>query len=254
VIRGVAGAAVAVLLCAPAACGSAGAQDADGTQQLTVFAAASLTATFTELGERFEAAHEGVEVRLNFAGSSDLLAQLQQGAAADVFASADSRSMDQAVADGLVDGEPVDFAANTLEIAVPPDNPAQVSSVQDLARPGTAVVVCAPVVPCGAAAGKVERAAGVDIAPVSEEQSVLDVLNKVSTGQADAGLVYVTDVAAAGDRVTGIAFAESASAVNVYPIAALADRPATATARSFIDLVTSDTGRSVLTRAGFAKP
>jgi molybdate transport system substrate-binding protein len=221
---------------------------------LTVYAASSLTAAFTDLGERFEAAHRGVRVRFNFGGSSDLVAQIAQGAPADVFASADSDNMAKAVADKAVAGAPVSFASNTLEIAVPPDNPADVETLQDLARPGTKLVLCAPEVPCGSAAQKVERASGVDLSPVSEEQSVTDVLTKVETGEADAGLVYVTDVQAAGDRVKGIRFSASSAALNTYPIAALADSEHRALATAFVRLVTGREGQSVLAAAGFAKP
>ena len=171
-----------------------------------------------------------------------------------MFASADTANMDKAVADDLVEGDPVNFASNTLEIAVPPDNPAGVTSLTDLAKPGTKVVVCAPQVPCGAAAQKVEKAAGVNIKPVSEEQTVTDVLTKVETGEADAGLVYVTDVKAAGDKVKGITFPESSSAVNTYPIAALADSKNADLAKEFVDLVTGTEGQEVLADAGFAKP
>ena len=139
----------------------------------------------------------------SFAGSSDLVTQLQQGAPADVFASADTKNMDKATADNLVQGDPVNFASNTLEIAVPPDNPAKITSFADLAEAGVKVVVCAPQVPCGSATQKVETATGVTLKPVSEENSVTDVLNKVTTGEADAGLVYNTDVKSAGDKVAG---------------------------------------------------
>ena len=251
-------AAVGLLLGSLAACGSGGpaggGSDGGGKTTLTVYAASSLTEPFTELGREFEASHDGVKVAFNFAGSSDLVAQLQQGAPADVFASADTANMDKAVGDGLVTGDPVDFASNTLEIVVPPDNPAGVMSLQDLAKAGTDVVLCAPEVPCGAASQRVEKAAGVDIEPVSEEQAVTDVLTKVASGEADAGLVYVTDVKAAGDQVSGVPFPESRSAVNTYPIAALADGNDPDLARQFVDLVTGPTGRSVLARAGFAKP
>jgi molybdate transport system substrate-binding protein len=196
-----------------------------------------------------------VTVRFSFGGSSDLVAQLQQGAPADVFASADADNMDKATADDLIAGDPVNFATNTLEIAVPPDNPAAVASLEDLAKPGTKVVVCAAEVPCGAAARRVEDDAGVDIQPVSEEQSVTDVLNKVSTGEADAGLVYVTDVQAAGDnKVKGITFPESSSVVNTYPIGPLADSKNKDLAEEFVDLVTGDAGQQILADAGFAKP
>jgi molybdate transport system substrate-binding protein len=252
--------AAVLLLAAVAACGSDSSDSASGSSgaaeetTLTVYAASSLTETFTELGKKFEASHDGVKVTFSFGGSSDLVAQIQQGAPADVFASADTANMDKAVSDDTVEGDPVDFASNTLEIAVPPDNPAGVASLQDLAKAGTLTVVCAPEVPCGAAAVKVEEAAGITIKPVSEEQTVKDVLTKVSSGQADAGLVYVTDVKAAGDTVKGITFPESSSAVNTYPIASLADSKNAELAQEFLDLVTGTEGQSVLADAGFAKP
>ncbi|HET6938347.1 MAG TPA: extracellular solute-binding protein, partial [Nocardioides sp.] len=136
----------------------------------------------------------------------------------------------------------------------PPGNPAGIASFADLGKDGVNVVVCAPEVPCGAAAVKAEQATGVTINPVSEEQSVTDVLAKVSSGEADAGLVYVTDVAAAGDSVEGVTFPESSDIVNTYPIVALKDSKNADLAEEFIDLVTSDTGQSILEEAGFAKP
>jgi molybdate transport system substrate-binding protein len=227
-----------------------------GDNKLTVYAAASLRTTFTELGQEFETSHKGARVVFNFAGSSDLLAQIQQGAPADVLASADTQIMDEAVASRSVEGDPVNFASNTLEIAVPPNNPAGVHSLQDLVHPGIRVVVCAPQVPCGAAAKKVEEAAGLHIQPVSEEQSVSDVLNKVSTdaAEADAGLVYVTDVKAAGDRVRGIPISESSAAVNTYPIAVLRDGGDIKLATEFVNLVTGPDGQAVLAAAGFGGP
>ncbi len=245
-----------LLLVAAVACasGEAGDREPSGATTLTVYAAASLTETFTELGGLFEADHEGVEVTFAFGGSSDLVAQLQQGAPGDVLATADAASMRQAVDDGLLGGNPVDFASNTLQIAVPPDNPAGVASLRDLAAPGVQVVVCAPQVPCGSATGKVEDAAGVDIDAVSEEQSVTDVLDKVRTGEADAGLVYVTDVRAAGGRVRGVSFPESSVGVNTYPIGFLEDAKHQDLAREFIELVTGDVGRRILAAAGFAGP
>ena len=221
---------------------------------LTVFAAASLKTTFTTLGEQFETAHPGTTVTFNFAGSADLVTQLQQGAPADVFASADTKNMDKATADNLVQGSPVTFASNTLEIAVPPDNPAKIASLQDLTKPGVKVVICAAQVPCGAATQKIETAAGVDIKPVSEESAVTDVLNKVQTGEADAGLVYVTDVKSAGDKVVGVTFPESSEAVNEYPIAPLAASKNADLAKQFADLVSGADGQKVLAAAGFAKP
>jgi molybdate transport system substrate-binding protein len=243
----------AVLALGLAACGSGGSGSGEGGDTtVTVFAAASLTSTFEQVAEEFEAAHEGVEVELNFAGSSDLVAQIQEGAPADVFASADEANMEKLTAEGLAGSEPVAFASNTLQIAVPPGNPAGVASLQDLAGDGLNLVVCAPEVPCGAATAAVAESAGVELSPVSEEQSVTDVLAKVTTGEADAGLVYVTDVQVAGDDVEGVTFEESSAAVNVYPIATVAESDAADLAQAFVDLVLAETGQSILHEAGFA--
>jgi molybdate transport system substrate-binding protein len=223
-------------------------------QTLTVFAAASLKTTFTELGTEFERSHAGTEVTFSFGGSSDLVTQLQQGAPADVFASADTTNMDKATGDDLVQGDPLNFASNTLEIAVPPDNPAEITSFVDLSKPGVKLVVCAPQVPCGTATQKVETATGIQLKPVSEENSVTDVLNKVTSGEADAGVVYKTDVKGAEDKVMGVPFPEASEVVNVYPIAVLAGSENADLAQQFVDLVTSDQGQQVLADAGFAKP
>jgi len=221
---------------------------------IVVFAAASLKKAFTEIGERYQTDNPGSGVEFSFAGSADLVSQLTQGAPADVFASADTKNMDKVGAAGLLSGTPVDFAANSLEIVVAPGNPKKVTSLQDLARPGLSVVTCAAQVPCGSATKKVEQASGVTLNPVSEESQVSDVLNKVVTGQADAGLVYVTDVMGAGDKVIGVPFPESAGAVNRYPIAVLKDSQSPAAARKFVDLVTGDAGQKILSAYGFAKP
>jgi len=222
------------------------------TGTITVFAAASLKGTFTEIGEIFEAENPGSEVTFSFAGSSDLVTQILGGAPADVFASADENTMAKATGGGVVDGEPASFATNTLTIVVPPDNPAGVTSFADLAKDGVNEVVCAPQVPCGSATKKVETATGVTLTPISEEQSVTDVLNKLTTGEADAGVVYVTDAKAAGDEVEEVPFAESASAVNTYPIAVLEDSGKPELAQRFVDLVTGPKGQAVLEAAGFA--
>ncbi|QLQ09685.1 MAG: molybdate ABC transporter substrate-binding protein [Nocardioidaceae bacterium] len=235
-------------------CGGDDSDSSSEKQTLTVFAAASLTATFTELGEIFEDEHDNVEVVFNFGGSSDLVAQLQQGAPADVFASADTANMDKATGDDLVAGEPTIFATNTLQIATPPDNPAGITSFADLSKPGVRLVVCAPEVPCGAATVKVAESAEIELSPVSEEQSVTDVLGKVTAGEADAGLVYVTDVKGAGDKVNGIGFPESDAVVNSYPIAALTDAADADLAAAFVQLITGEKGRSVLEAAGFGAP
>jgi molybdate transport system substrate-binding protein len=221
---------------------------------ITVFAAASLKGTFTELATRFEAKHPRATVSLSFAGSSDLVTQITAGAPADVFASADTTNMAKLTAAGLVDGDPVDFASNTLEIAVPPANPARIATFADLAGPGVKTVICQAQVPCGSATVEVEKAAGVTLRPVSEELSVTDVLGKVSSGEADAGLVYVTDVKAAGASVQGIPFPESGKAVNTYPIARLTADASPAVSAAFVEFVTGPVGRSVLAAAGFGAP
>ncbi len=220
---------------------------------ITVFAAASLTATFTELAEAFEAENPGSNVDLNFAGSSDLVTQLTQGAPADVFASADTTNMAKATDAGLV-GEAVSFATNVLTIVTAPGNPKNIASFRDLADPDILTVVCAPQVPCGSATTKIEDSTGTTIPAVSEESAVTDVLGKVTSGQADAGLVYVTDAAGAGDRATAVPFPESAEAVNTYPIAALDGSDNRGTADAFVAAVTGDTGRRILFDAGFAAP
>ncbi|MEV7395602.1 molybdate ABC transporter substrate-binding protein [Aeromicrobium sp. NPDC092404] len=240
-----------LLLACLVACGT---DDSPDRTTITVFAAASLKGSFTEIGRQFEAENDDVSVTFSFAGSADLVAQIQQGAPADVFASADTRNMDKAMADGLVAGAPVDFAKNSLEIATPPGNPAEVDSLDDLVSSDVRVVVCAAEVPCGAAAVGVEKVAGIDIRPVSEEQSVADVLGKVISGEADAGLVYVTDVKAAGDQVRGVPFPESADVVNTYPIATLAGSKHAKLARAFAAYVAGPDGAAVLAEAGFATP
>jgi molybdate transport system substrate-binding protein len=227
---------------------------AGATGEITVFAAASLKSTFTALGTELQKQNPGTTVAFNFAGSSDLVTQLTQGAPADVFASADTNNMTKAVDAGLVAGEPVDFATNMLTIVTPPGNPKGIASFADLAKPGTSVVVCAPQVPCGSATEKIEKAAGVALAPVSEESAVTDVLGKITSGQADAGLVYVTDARGAGDKVTAVPFPESSGAVNTYPIAVLKESANVATAQKFIDFVTGPEGQKVLSEAGFTAP
>ncbi len=218
---------------------------------LTVFAAASLKATFTKLAAEFEAANPGTKVALSFAGSSDLVTQISQGAPADVFASADTKNMAKLADAGLLDGTAANFATNVLAIAVPPANPASIASFADLARPGVRVVVCAGQVPCGAATAAVEKATGVTLNPVSEESSVTDVLGKVTSGEADAGVVYVTDVKTAGDKVKGIPFAEADQAVNTYPIATVGSSKNKELAAAFVALVTGAEGKKVLGDAGF---
>lgn len=233
---------------------SSSSADADVSGSITVFAAASLQKTFTTLGKQFETANPGASIRFSFAGSSDLVSQIQNGAPADVFAAADQANMAKLTSDDLVSGSPRAFATNTLEIAVAPGNPQGIHGLDDLAAPGIQLVTCAAPVPCGAAAATVERAAGVDLRSVSEEQSVTDVLGKVESGQADAGLVYVTDVRGAAGKVDGVPFDESSKAVNTYPIGVLRESADPQLAQAFSEYVRSAAGQRVLADAGFGKP
>lgn len=207
-----------------------------------------------QLAKDFEVQHPGTKVTLSFAGSSDLVTQITQGAPADIFASADTKNMAKLADADLVEGTATNFATNVLEIAVPPGNPASISSFADLAKPGVKVVTCASQVPCGAATKTVEQAAGTALSPVSEESSVTDVLGKVTSGEADAGLVYVSDVKAAGDKVKGIPFPESDRAINTYPIATVGSSKNKELAAAFIANVTSEAGKKVLMDAGFGTP
>ncbi|MGZ8749917.1 MAG: molybdate ABC transporter substrate-binding protein [Pseudonocardia sp.] len=218
---------------------------------VTVLAAASLTETFTALEKQFEADHPGVDVKLNFAGSSDLAQQVVNGAPADVFAAASDATMKTVTDAGLAAGPPTIFATNVLQIATAPGNPKGIASFADLARPDLKVVVCAPQVPCGAAAEKIEKATGVTLSPVSEEADVKSTLGKVTSGDADAGLVYVTDVSAARGSVQGVSFPEADQATTNYPIAVLKDAPQAQLARQFVDVVTGGSGQQALEAAGF---
>ncbi|GGO90777.1 molybdate-binding protein [Nocardioides phosphati] len=243
---------VALLGSGLAACSdpSVPAVDDSHPKRLTVYAASSLKPAFDQLGSTFEDAHPGTLVDFNYAGSSDLVAQIEQGAPADVFASADTKNMEKL---GAAAVDPADFATNTLEIAVPPDNPAHVTRLDDLARPGVQLVTCAPQVPCGAAAALVEAGAKLDWKPVSEEQSVADVLGKVESGEADAGLVYVTDVKAAGDKVEGIEIPAAVNATNTYPIASLEGAKDADLAAAWVAYVTGPAGQRVLREYGFGR-
>ena len=221
-------------------------------EHLLVFAAASLRTTFTDLGDAFTEANPGTGVEVSTAGSADLLAKLTQGADADVLATADTATMDAAARAGLLAGPPLPFARNILTIVVAPGNPKGIKSFRDLAD--IVLVVCAVQVPCGSALPTLQDQTGVRLAPVSEESSVTDVLNKVTTGQADAGLVYVSDARAAGDAVTTVALPEASAMVNTYQIAVLKGSDNAPLAGRFVDLVAGPTGSAVLAAAGFGKP
>ena len=224
------------------------------TRTLTVLAAASLTESFGALEKKFEAEHAGVDVTISFAGSSALAQQINNGAPADVFASADQANMDKVVKGGKAAGSPQVFATNKLMIAVAPGNPKKIASLADLAKDGLTVVLCAPAVPCGSAAKKVEEAAGVTLKPASEEQDVKAVLNKIGAGEADAGLVYVTDVNSAGDKVTGVDFPEAAKVINSYPIVVVGGAPQADLAAQFVEYVRGEAGKAELGKVGFGTP
>lgn len=222
---------------------------------ITVFAAASLKDAFPEIADTVLAEqHPGVTVTFNFAGSSDLIDQMAGGAPADVFASADKKNMDKAVEQSLVDDATnVSFASNTLALVTPPDNPAGVTGV-DSSLDNADLVICAEGVPCGNAPIKLEEALGVTLHPVSEEQSVTDVLGKVENGEADAGIVYVTDAKGAGDKVTTIQITGADSIINDYRIAVTAEPSDKQAAQWFLDAVNSDAGQKILANYGFAGP
>ncbi|WP_280669428.1 MULTISPECIES: molybdate ABC transporter substrate-binding protein [unclassified Kitasatospora] len=224
------------------------------TGTITVFAASSLTGTFTDLGKAFEAANPGSTVKFNFGGSSALAQSIVSGAPADVFAAASPATM-KTVTDAKDNAStPKNFVSNTLEIAVPKGNPKNLTSLQSLAAPGVKVALCATQVPCGSAAQSALTAAGVKLTPVTLEQDVKSALTKVELGEVDASIVYQTDVKADGGKVDGVDFPEAAKAVNEYPIADLAKAPNAAGAAAFIAYVESAQGQQVLAAAGFKAP
>jgi molybdate transport system substrate-binding protein len=244
-------AAVALLL---AGCGGgdepAGGGTAASPGELKVFAAASLTAAFGQLGERFTAAN-GTKVTFNFAGSQALATQLRQGAPADVFASADTANMDK-VRD-LV-GTPQSFAGNLLQIVVEQGNPKDVRGLDGLARKDVKVVLAAEEVPAGRYARQLLDQAGVRVQPVSLEDNVKAVVTKVSLGEADAGIVYATDVAAGGDEVEGVGIPTEQNVAATYPIATVKASRSQDRAQAFVDLVRSAAGQAVLHSFGFLPP
>lgn len=241
------GAACAVLLA-----GCSGVAESERT--VTVLAAASLTESFGALEKRFESEHAGVDVKISYAGSSTLAQQINNGAPADVFAAADEHNMAKVVDAGSVAGRQHVFATNRLSIVTGKGNPKNIDGLADLARRDLTVVVCAPEVPCGQATAKVQHSSGVRLRPASEERDVKSVLNKVRAGEADAGLVYLTDVRAAGESVRGVDFPASKRAINNYPITVLRDPPEPELAERFVDLVRGAAGKRALARAGFGVP
>ena len=230
---------------------SSGSSPSTGT--ITVFAAASLTEAFTKLGQQFQAAHKGDTVKFSFGPSSGLAAQITSGAPADVFASASPTNMQQVVSAGDA-ANPQNFAKNIAEVAVPPDNPGKVESVKDLADDSVKVALCQPQVPCGKVAAQVFKNAGITVKPVTLQADVKSVLTQVETGNVDAGMVYVTDVMAAGSKVKGVTIPASENASTLYPIATVSSSKHKSIAQAFMNYVLSPAGQQVLTAAGFEKP
>jgi molybdate transport system substrate-binding protein len=228
--------------------GAAGSTAGTPVGDVTVFAAASLTETFTQIGKDFEAAHPGSHVKFNFAGSSALAQQIGQGAPADVFASAAPANMKQVAESGSTV-----FVRNKLQIAVPKGNPKKIASLADLVRPDLKLALCAEQVPCGAASKKAFQVASLTPKPVTLEQDVKATLTKVKLGEVDAALVYKTDVSATKGDVDGVSFPEADQAINDYPIIALPKAANSAGAKAFVDYVLSE-GKAVLTKAGFDSP
>ena len=247
-------AVLAVAALALAACGgddrpSGG--SSGSSNEIKVFAAASLTAAFTELGQQYTSANGGTKVTFNFAGSQALATQIQQSAPADVFASADLANMDK-VKD-LV-GTPKSFASNLLAIVVEKGNPKGVKGLDDLGDGGLKVVLAAEEVPAGRYAKQILDKAGVSVTPVSQEDNVKAVVTKVSLGEADAGIVYVTDVSAGGDKVEGVDIPETENVTATYPIATVKASTAQDKAQAFMDQVHSAQGQQVLEQSGFLPP
>jgi len=245
--------AVAVAGCSSSSTSSPSAGSSPSTGTITVFAAASLMGTFTQLGKQFEAAHKGDTVKFSFGPSSGLSTEITSGAPADVFASASPKNMQEVVSAGDA-SSPQNFAKNTMEVAVPPNNPANVSSVADLAKKSVKVALCQPQVPCGVVTAEVFKNAGITVKPVTLQPDVKSVLTQVETGNVDAGMVYVTDVMAAGSKVKGVTIPASMNASTLYPIATIKGSKHESIAKEFVDYVLSPAGQQVLTAAGFEKP
>ena len=251
----------AVILAALVAVAAAGCSSSSSTSStpssstgtITVFAAASLMQTFTQLGKQFEAAHKGDTVKFSFGPSSGLATEITSGAPADVFASASPATMDVVVKAGDA-ASPQNFAKNVMEVAVPPNNPANVTSVTDLAKSSVKVALCQPQVPCGAVAAEVFKNANITVKPVTLEADVDSVVTQVETGNVDAGMVYVTNVLSAGSKLKGITIPADVNASTLYPIATIKGSKHASIAKEFVDYVLSPAGQQVLTAAGFEKP
>ena len=222
--------------------------------EVTVFAAASLTESFTEIAKQFEKKYPDVTVRFDFDASSNLAAQIQQGAPADVFASADMANLQTTIDSGDVVAPPLVFAKNRLEIAVEKGNPKKVKSLADLAKSGLVVVLCADAVPCGKYAAEAFGKVGVDISPASREENAKAALSKVSLGEADAAVVYVTDVKAAKGGVRGVKIPDPQNVIATYPLGAVKDSKNPATAKAWAQFLESKAAQRALRKFGFLPP
>ena len=221
---------------------------------VTVFAAASLTAAYTEIGDAFMAEHPDANVTFDFGASSDLVNQIDEGAPADVFASADQANMTKLIDAGANAGEPVVFATNVLQIIVEPENPKGITGVADLSRSDIVYVTCAPEVPIGKYSAQVLAAAGVTVTPASLEENVKGIVTKVTLGEADAGIVYKTDVIAAGDKAQGIDIPDAINVTASYPVVVTKPARNADAAQAFVDFVVGEQGQKILRSDGFKAP
>jgi len=248
----------AALLGASACGGNQSPRTASGDETVggavVVFAASSLTDAFAEIGEAFHAANPATAVTFNFAGSGDLVTQIGQGAPADVFVSADESNMTKLTDAGEAAGDPVVVAGNTMEIIVEAGNPKDITGLDDLNGSGLLVVLCADTVPCGKNAAMVLANAGVTLSPVSLEDKVKGVVTKVTTGEADAGIVFATDVQAAGDKALGVEIPPAVNVISKYPIVVTKEATNAAAGQAFIDFVAGAEGQAILAKYGFLAP
>jgi molybdate transport system substrate-binding protein len=249
---------VSLLILAAALLAACGGSDGAATPSATplsgtisVFAAASLTASFTAVGSSFQTANPGVTVKFNYAGSPTLVTQIEQGAPADVFASADTANMDKLTADGYTTGPSRVFAHNQLEIVVAPGNPRGITGLADLAKPGVIYITEAATVPAGKYSLQALASANVKVTPKSLETSVTGVISKIELGEADAGIVYTTDVTAAGNKVAGVQIPAANNVIATYPMAEVKGTANSAVAGAFIAYVLSSKGQSTLATFGF---
>lgn len=256
--RSLAAAAAAVLLTL-AGCASTGgtapeAAPTTSSEPLIVFAAASLQGAFDELAAEFTYAHPEYQVApIRYDGSQALSTQIIDGADVDVIAFASEASLVPVTEAGRADAGAI-FATNTLQIAVSPGNPRGIDDLADLSDPSLSVVLCAPEVPCGAASETLLQNAGVQVTPVSEETNVTSVVTRIAAGEADAGLVYATDVTASAGDLEGITPEGADEVVNRYPIALSPSAPSPEAAQAFVDFVLSDEGQAILDEFGFGSP